>query len=179
VKHAVLPALVLLALGLTACGGGSSADPTAQLPVVQPCDHIDTAKLGTVLGYAMTKHTGTADAPSCALTPVVTGGVIFSDVNYQWWYQGGLEDAWKTMSASIQGTVSTVTIAGADDAKLVVRKDEKAAYVTGFLENGRLVQVVNGLARPQDVAKLTAATTEIMTELSAGAPSTPSAPPSA
>jgi hypothetical protein len=177
VKYAALPALAILALGLTACGSGSSADSATQVPTVQPCDAIDAAKVGAVLGYAMTKNTGSADAPSCALTPAVKGGAIFQ-FNYDWWFQGGLDAAWKTIAASVQGEVADVTVPGADGAKLVTQETKKAAYVTGFVQNGTLIQVANGVALPRDMAKLKAATLEVMAEISAGAPS-PSATPSA
>ena len=183
-KHVLTAAVVsTLALGLAACGGTSTPSaagsdaPATQLPTVQPCDYVDVAKIGAILGYGITKNTGTASAPSCALTPQITGGAIFQ-LNYQWWYEGGLADAWKKMSKSIQGTVSTIKVPGADDARLVVNATKKAITVSGFVEDGTLIQVVNGEALPKDRARLLAATKEMLAELSAGAPS-PSAAPSA
>jgi len=137
--------------------------------VVQPCDAIDTAKLESVLGYAMSKNTGTKSNPSCVLTPAVRGGAVFQ-LNYQWWFKGGLAASWKTMSKSISGKATTVTVPGADDARVVVNSTKKADYVTGFVENDALVQVVDAEALPKDAARLKRAVLEALAELSAGAP---------
>ena len=187
-KHRAVSVVVpvvgaVAAAGLLAgCGGSSgssastpaspAASPTATSsaqPVVQPCDAIDTAKLKSVLGYAMSKNTGTKSKPSCVLTPAIRGGAVFQ-LNYQWWFEGGLAASWNTMSKSISGKATTVTVPGADDARLVINRTKKADYVTGFVENDALVQVVDGEALPKDAARLKRAVLEALAELSAGAP---------
>ena len=177
---AALLLLSPLALTLAACGSSSDDDASAPttsptttssasaMPNVQPCDALDTQALSKVLGYEEIKHTGTPAAPSCALTPAVKGGASFT-LNYQWWFQGSLDDTLKAMTGN-KGTVTHVTVPGADSASLIVQSTKQAAYVTGFVETGKLVELVNGLAKPTDLAKLKAATTEMLAQLSAAAP---------
>lgn len=178
-----LLAAVPFAVALAGCGSSSdtstaaasttgTASPTAAStaqPVVQPCDAIDTAKLKSVLGYAISKNTGTKADPSCVLTPSVRGGAVFQ-LNYQWWFKGGLDASWKTMSKSISGKASTVAVPGADAARLVINPTKKAAYITGFVENDALVQVVDAEALPKDASRLKRAVLAMLAELSAGAP---------
>ena len=178
-----LLAAVPFAIALAGCGSSSNtstaagsttatASPTASAsaqPVVQPCDAIDTAALTKVLGYGITKNTGTKANPSCVLTPSIRGGAVFQ-LNYQWWFKGGLDASWKSMKKSITGHASTVKVPGADAARLVVRTTKKAAYVTGFVENDALVQVVDAEALPKDATRLKRAVLEALAELSAGAP---------
>lgn len=179
-KHVITAAVVsTLALGLAACGGTSTSSaspsgaasgsdaPAKQMPTVQPCDYLDTAKIGAILGYAETKH---ADSGDCALTPTVRGGADFQ-FNYQWWFKGGLAASWKSMKSSIHGTASKISVPGADDARLVINVSKKAVQITGFVENDTLVQLVNAQSLPKDRTRLLAATKEILAELSAGAPS--------
>lgn len=177
-KRAALLILAPIALTLAACGSSSddaTGTPTASVspsasasatPAVQPCDAIDTPALAKVLGYGLTKNTGTKSAPTCILTPDVTGGAIFQ-LNYQPWAKGGLEAAWPSMRKQIQGHASDVRIAGADAAKLVVNPSSKVTYITGFVQNDSLVQMVNAYAKPKDAATLKAGVLEILSELSA------------
>jgi len=182
-RRAALLLIAPLSAVLAGCGGASdnagapatspaatASASTPAMPTVQPCDSLKPAALAKVLGYAETVHRGTAEAPSCALTPAVKGGASFN-LNYQWWYQGRLDDTLTAMAGN-KGALSHISVPGADSASLITQVVKgKAAYVTGFVQNAKLVQMVNGIAEPHDVSTLTAAVTEILTQLSAGAPS--------
>jgi hypothetical protein len=140
------------------------------MPTVQPCDALKPAAIKKVLGYTETIHTGTAQAPSCAMTPAVTGGAVFQ-LNYSWWYKGGLDAAWDSMRKQISGKATTIAVPGADSARLVInRAAQDAVYVTGFVQNGALLQLADGEARPRDLAVLKAGVVEIMRQLSEAAP---------
>lgn len=176
-----LLAVAPLSVVLAGCGGSSDDStaaasgtpaPTATAsaqPTIQPCDAIDTARLEKVLGYAVSKNTGTTSDPSCVLTPAVRGGAIFQ-LNYQWWFKGGLDASWDSISKQIKGATSTITVPGADSARLVVRSAKGVAYVTGFVENDGLVQLANAEAKKKDKAVLKHAVREVLAQLSAGAP---------
>ncbi len=145
--------------------GTSAAEST-----VNPCDSLDAAAVSAALGATVTAETGTTDTPRCALLPAQDGDPTF-EMSYLWFDQG-LDAAWQTIGADVEGTVSTPEVAGADDVRVVVNSSESAYAVSAFLQNGDLIQTVNALALdPTDGPAVDAAVTEILTELSAGAPS--------
>jgi hypothetical protein len=153
----------------------SSPSPTASdLPAVQPCHALDAATISKALGARLTVNTGTTDTPRCALVPSHRGDPVFT-FNYQWWYAGGLDAAFRAMDAG-KGTVSDVKVAGADAAKLVQQATPKQFFITGYVENSSadnnaLIQVVNGEAlAPYSKARMLAATRLILEQLSKGAP---------
>lgn len=192
-KRLILPVLALPLAGLLAgCGGSdASSDPKAgtsgaSSPVstaasagtsptgspsaaaFNPCDSLSAAKVSRALGEKVTITKGTAETPRCALLPKRKNGPTF-ELSYLW-FDGGLESAWKTMQIPA-GTVSTPTVPGADDARQVVQRTSNAYAVSAFLQNGSLIQSVNGLAlAPYRAKAITRATGEILAELSAGAP---------
>jgi hypothetical protein len=70
----------------------------------------------------------------------------------------------------IPGDVTQPTVRGADAARLVVNATKRAVFVTGFLQNGDLIQLVNASdLRPYDEQVLVAATRLVMGDLSAHA----------
>lgn len=173
-----LAPLVLL-LALAGCGASPAptADPSPtgpDLPAVQPCDGLDAGAIAKVLGAALSVSTGTADNQRCALVPKHKGDPVFT-FNYQWWYAGGLESAFKTMNTG-RGKVSDVAVAGADAAKLVQQPTPKQLFITGYVENSfddnnALIQVVNGEAlAPYAKPRMLAATKLILAQLSKSAP---------
>ncbi|MFT4083790.1 MAG: hypothetical protein QM638_14505 [Nocardioides sp.] len=182
IRRAVLPlcAAVLACSGaLAACGDGSPEDATATAsssgqasePAYDPCDSLDVAAVSKTLGQRVTMNRGTKKVSRCALLPVAENGPTFG-LNYTW-FAGGLDAAWKTMNIKA-GTVTKPAVAGADSARLVVQRiDKKKRHsyaITGFIQNGELIQDVNLLApAPYDAAKLRRATLLIMAQLSAGA----------
>ena len=177
---------VLLLAGCSSGSSGSSSSASASAssssasassspgadasagPVFNPCDGLDAAKVSRALGSAVRVEKGSADTPRCALLPAEEGDPTV-EVNYSW-FPGGLEAAWRTMG--IEGErVRTPRIAGADDARVVVNRTDDAYAVSGFVQNGDLIQTVNALAlAPYDAAKVDAAVAEVLTELSAAAP---------
>lgn len=171
-----VPLTAVLAAGLVLVGcssNGSSDDsppaatPSAAVDLWNPCDGLTAARVGKALGTAVRMRTGTPDAPRCAFVPV-TKGAAATTVTYTS-FAGGLEAAWATMG-HIEGSVSQPKVAGSDDARLVVNTRRKAVAVTGFVQNGALIQVVNVVdPRPYDREVAVAAGTLIMRDLSAHA----------
>ncbi|WP_182524980.1 hypothetical protein [Nocardioides dongkuii] len=184
---AVPAALVLLLAG---CGGGSdpapsadpspsaeSSDPSASAaPAWNPCDGLRVARIEAALGERLRKDSGTPDAPRCALVPRTEGGAVL-DANYLV-FPEGLDAAWEQMGAPDDGSATEPDVPGADDARLVAGTSEDGALtVTGFVQNGAVVQVVNAVdPAPYDRRAVLAAVRESMAQLSAyagrgGAPS--------
>ena len=181
----LLAALALL-LPLTACssGGGSDAAAPAGTPTTQPtsspaapwnpCVDLSAARVGRLLGAAVTKETGTADTMRCAFLPVKKGGPTLN-VTYLT-FAGDFDRAFKAMG-TIEGTVRDLRIAGATTARLVVHTTPGAAGVTGFVQVGRLIETVNALAlAPYDASAVVAATRDVMTTLVAHAPASQTHP---
>jgi hypothetical protein len=191
----VLPVLPLAVL-LTGCGGSSDASnasatpapagasasasgtasgaatgagsPSPSAAAFNPCHSLSAAKVSKALGTKVKINTGTADTPRCALLPVKKNGPTF-ELSYLW-FDGGLDAAWKTMDVPA-GTVTTPTVVGADDTRQVVQQTDAAYAVSAFLQNGKLIQSLNGLAlAPYDAKRMERATAEILAELSAHAP---------
>lgn len=168
-----LAPLVLL-LALAGCGSSSapSATPSSSTPdepAVQPCSGLDAATISKALGSGVKVDEGTKDDPQCALIPTHKGDPVFR-LNYQWWFSGGLDAAFQTMNVG-KGQVSDIKVPDAHAAKLVVQARPKQLFVSGFVENGNLIQNVNGEAlAPYSRARMLAATRLILAQLSKSAP---------
>ena len=161
------PAATGTSTGSATPTGSPSGSPTASptRPAFNPCDGVDPAEVSRALGWELRKETGTTAAPRCALVPVKKGGPTF-ELSYLWFDQGR-EAAWSTMQVPA-GTVTRPHVPGADDARLVVNDSGSAYAVTAFLQNGELIQSVNGLALPPyDAPKILRATKVLLRQLSA------------
>ena len=170
---------VLLALVLPAlvAGGGSSPTAASDHPAFDPCDRLDPAPVARALGSGLKVDRGTTDAARCALLPVKKGGPTY-ELNYLW-FAGGLDAAFKTMRIPA-GTVTSPKVPGADSARLIVQQTPKAFYISAFVQNGDLIQSLNGLSlRPYDAGRMRQATAVLLAQLSAHAPTSPVASPSA
>ncbi|MFT4289023.1 hypothetical protein [Nocardioides sp.] len=171
-RAALALAAPLLAVVLAGCSGGSSgsdSEPEAA-PAFNPCDSLDADAISAALGATVTLETGDVDTPRCTLVPAQEGDPTF-DLSYLWFDQG-LDAAWKTINPSADAPVTTPDIPGADDARVVSYTADAAYAVSAFLQNGALIQTVNAMALdPSQAPAVDAAMTEILTELSAGAPS--------
>lgn len=165
-------ALLVVALLLGGCGGGdeepaavTSASPSAE-PVWNPCDGIDVAPVQEALGEQVDVDRGTADSPRCALVPQAEGGAVL-DANYLV-FPEGLDAAWDQMGAPDDGSVTEPDIAGADAARLVASEGDEALGVTGFVQNGTLIQIVNIIdTPPYDRRAAVAAVRLVLRQLSA------------
>lgn len=185
----LLAALVLaLAGALTGCGSGSSssgssgdssagssAEPStgpsasAQRPAFDPCDGLRAGPVSRALGWDLEIDRGTKSAARCALIPRKKGGPTYA-LNYLW-FGGGLDAAFDTMKIPA-GTVTKPHVPGADAARLIVQRTRKAYYVSGFIQNGDLIQSLNGIAlKPYDAAKVRRAAVVLLGEMAANAPS--------
>lgn len=164
-------ALVVVLLLASGCGAGDEepqADPTGSSaePAWNPCDGLDLPGIEQLLGTELSMDRGTAAAPRCALVPAVEGGAVV-DANYLV-FPEGLDAAWKQMGAPEDGSVTEPEIAGADAARMVANAGSQALGVTGFVQNGALVQVVNAVdTAPYDRRAVLAAVRETMRQLSA------------
>lgn len=176
-RSALVGLAVPLILLLGACSGADDpvdvplgevpSFPTEGPPLWNPCDGLVLTKVQQAVGVDLTEATGTEQAPQCTFTPKQDGDPAL-DVNYQL-YPGSLEELIGTFGVPEEGTeidVTTPEVAGAADARLVVSVVDDTLAVTGFVQTGDLVQVVNGIdPTPFARAALVAAVRTVMTDL--------------
>lgn len=174
--------LLLLVLSLLLAAGCSSSSsdsdgapatppghPTTAPALWNPCDGLQPRQVARLFATTFTVDAGTPSEPACRFTPSAEGDVGL-DVNYQI-FAGSLEELFETFGTAGDSTeVTTVRVAGADDARLVVDAVDDTLLVTGFVQNGRLVQVVNALdPDPAPRAKVVAGVRSLLADLSAHA----------
>ncbi|MDN4173296.1 hypothetical protein QWY28_10110 [Nocardioides sp. SOB77] len=134
-----------------------------------PCDDLDPAEVGRVLGEEVTEEDGEPGAMRCSYLPVADGGATL-DVNYLW-FDGSFEDAWDSIGTDIAGTVRDVDLPTADAARTVEQVTDDAVLVTGFVQTGGLIESVNALVLdPTQRDRLVRATREVLRLLSERAP---------
>ena len=159
---------------LAACGGKDVAAkptlPTETPALWNPCDVLDVAFVKKEFGVDATKHSGTPTAPECRFTPNdQKSGEPAITSNYLL-FPGTLEEAWKTMGQKADADVRKPTIPQADDARIVVNATKKQLYVTGFVQNGDLIQQVDVVdPAPYDLRRDLSGATAVLTRLSAHA----------
>jgi hypothetical protein len=169
-------AALVAVLALAGCSSSSSSSdgepdtppghPTTAPALWNPCDGLRPARVAEAFRTTFTVDAGTDAAPACRFTPTADGDVGL-DVNYQV-FAGSLEELFGTFGAAGPTTeVTAVRVRGADDARLVVDVVDDTLLVTGFVQNGRLVQVVNALdPEPAPRPRVVAAVRELLADLS-------------
>ena len=165
---AAVAALLLLA----SCSGDDdppapTATPTEAL--WNPCDSLDLRDVSTWFGAGFTEDAGTPDAPVCTFTPDDDGGPVV-DANYML-FPEGLDAVFDAMTGLDPDDVREVQVPGADAARLVVDFDDSQLFVSGFVQNGDLIQTVDVVdPKPYDQTKVVRAVRSILAEFSAAAP---------
>jgi hypothetical protein len=166
-RLAVLPLGVLT---LAACGGedlGEKPDLPDETPALwNPCDVLDPAFIERQFGSVAEEEHGTETAPECRFKPDESTGQAVVTSSYTL-FSGTLDDAWESMGQPDDADVSEPRIKGADDARIVVDVVKKQLYVTGFVENGDLIQNVNVVdPSPYDERQIVAGVRATLTALS-------------
>ncbi len=138
---------VVLLLGLAGCGGDDKAAPEPDQPsetpaLWNPCDAIDPAFVEAAFGSVAKEVNGTPTEPDCRFTPDEASGDPVVVASYLQ-FAGGLDAAWETMGQPEDAKVTEPVIEGADAARIVTDVVERQLYVTGFVQNGVLIQNVN------------------------------------
>ncbi|MCR1785106.1 hypothetical protein KVF89_21385 [Nocardioides carbamazepini] len=145
-RTALAATALALPLVLAACGGeevGAKPDLPSEPPALwNPCDVLDAAFVQAEFGIETTEHAGTPTKPECRFTPAEGSGDAVVTSNYVL-FPGTLEEAWKTMGQQADADVRTPSVERADDARVVVNAAEEQLYVTGFVQNGDLIQQVD------------------------------------
>lgn len=165
-----------LALTLAACGDekvGAKPDLPSETPALwNPCDVLDAAFVKERFGIDATEHAGTPTKPECRFTPAEGSGDAVITSNYLL-FPGTLDQAWKTMGQQADADVRTPQVEGADDARVVVNATKKQLYVTGFVQNGDLIQQVDVVdPAPYDEERVVRGVRATLTTLSAHAAET-------
>jgi hypothetical protein len=138
--------LVVPALTLAACGDdevGAKPEQPSETPALwNPCDALDVAFVKKHFGATTTENDGTPTSPDCRFAPAESSGEPVLQANYQQ-YGGTLDELWEQMGQPVKADVREPEVPGADAARIVVSVVKKQLYVTGFVQNGFLFQVVN------------------------------------
>lgn len=160
----------LVPLTLAGCGGedlGEKPDLPDETPALwNPCDVLDARLVERLFGSVTTEESGTPTQPECRFAPDEESGDPVVTANYSQ-FSGTLEEAWDTMGQPEDAAVTEPAIEGADGARVVVDVVRKQLYVTGFVENGDLIQNVNVVdPAPYDEARVVRGVERVLTELS-------------
>lgn len=190
--RSLLPVVLALPLAVAGCGGGDASrtgdreTPAASPPgsptssptasgsasgteFWNPCDGVRVGPVQRALGGGLTSDRGTDDVPRCALLPRQEGGAVL-DVNYAP-FAGTLDEAWESMGAPDDGSVTEPEIPLADDARLVVDAGSAVLGVTGFVQRGGFVVLVNAAdTAPYRQDRVVDAVRVVMTQVAASTP---------
>lgn len=134
----------LAALTLTGCGEDEEVGPKPELPTAtpalwNPCDALDAAFVRRTFDSRTTEHNGSPSAPECRFAPKGATGEAVVTATYLL-FPGSLEDAWRTMGQPADADVREPAVPKADAARIVVAVADGQLYVTGFVQNGDLIQ---------------------------------------
>ena len=161
-------ALPLVAAGCGDDGGPPPAAPSPTEALWNPCDALDAKGVGQAFGASATEHAGTADV-AVVLVPAEVRRRPGRGRQLRAVPRGpgrGLGDLGRSETA----TVTTPKVRGADDTRLVVDSDAQQLYVSGFVQNGDLIQTVDAVdPKPFDRRRVVDAVTWALGELSAHA----------
>jgi hypothetical protein len=162
----VAATLVLLAR----CGDdevGDKPDLPDETPALwNPCDVLDSQLIEREFGSVATEVSGTPALPECRFKPEEKSGQAVVTASYTL-FSGTLEDAWESMGQPEDAEVTEPTIEGADAARVVVDMVRGQLYVTGFVQNGDLIQNVNVVdPAPYDEQQILAGVRSVLTTLS-------------
>jgi hypothetical protein len=131
---------------LAGCGGedvGEKPDLPDETPALwNPCDVLDVRLVERAFGSVTTEEQGSETTPECRFAPAEKSGQAVVSSNYTL-FSGTLDEAWESMGQPDDADVTEPEIEGADAARIVVDVVRKQLYVTGFVENGDLIQTVN------------------------------------
>ena len=172
-KGRTTPALLALGLLLAGCGeddvGAKPELPTETPALWNPCDALDAAFVDAQLGSTTTKHAGTPTSPECRFAPAKGSGEAALTANYQL-FGGSLDEFWEQMGQAEGADVREPKVPGADAARIVVAAEKDQLYVTGFVQNGNLFEVVNVVdPAPYDESRVVRGVRATLARLSAHA----------
>ena len=164
-------AAVAVLLLLAGCGNGEEVGEKPDLPdetpaLWNPCDVLDARFVEREFGSVTTEEPGTETLPECRFKPEEASGQAVVTSSYTL-FAGTLDEAWDSMGQPDDAEVTEPGIEGADAARIVVDVVKKQLYVTGFVENGDLIQNVNVVdPTPYDEQQIIAGVRATLTVLS-------------
>lgn len=160
----------MLAVLLTGCGDdevGEKPDLPDVTPALwNPCDVLDARLIEREFGSVASEESGTPSLPECRFKPDEKSGQAVVTASYTL-FSGTLDEAWESMGQPEDAEVTEPEIDGADAARVVIDVVRKQLYVTGFVQNGELIQNVNVVdPAPYDEQAVLAGVRTVLTLLS-------------
>ncbi len=159
-------ALPLVAAGCGDDGGPPPAAPSPTEALWNPCDALDEKGVSREFGTSAAEDAGTADV-AVVLVPrrrptATRSWTPTTCCSPRAWTPPG-----RPWAAPRPRTVTTPKVRGADDTRLVVDSDAQQLYVSGFVQNGDLIQTVDAVdPKPFDRRRVVDAVTWALGELS-------------
>ena len=143
----------------------ATASPGAAPATFNPCDGLVPERVSEELGAEVTMDDGSATSPRCAFNPAVEGGPVL-DANYSL-FPDGLDAVFASMTELDPDAVQKVDVPGADAARIVTDFDDQQLFLSGFVQNGDLIQTIDLVApEPYDQQQLTRGVRLILGEFS-------------
>lgn len=165
----VLPLVPVMLLA--GCGDdevGAKPDLPSETPALwNPCDALSVAFVKKHFGTTATKDAGTDSAPECRFTPIDPDRGEAALTSSYLLFTGTLDEAWETMGLTDKAEVNEPEIPLADGARVVVNATAEQLYVTGFVQNGGLIQQVDVVdPKPYDERLVVSGVDATLTKLS-------------
>lgn len=166
-------AAVAAALLLAGCGEDVGDPPdfsASETPARwNPCDALDAAFIADQFGSDAEPVTGTPTQPECRFVPAEDSGQPAITANYLL-YPAGLEATFAEMDLAEAAVVRSLEIEGADDARIIINAGVGHLGVTGFVQNGALIQSVDVVApEPFERQRVVAGVSAVLKRFSAHA----------
>ena len=143
----------------------STAEAEAAPATFNPCDGLVSERVSEQLGAEVTMDDGSATSPRCTFNPAAEGGPVL-DANYSL-FPDGLDAVFSSMTELDPDAVQEVDVPGADAARIVTDFDDQQLFLSGFVQNGDLIQTIDLVApEPYDQQQLTRGVRLILGEFS-------------
>lgn len=140
---------------------GATSAPTRE--VADPCEALTPEEVGALVGLTVEEAAdGTAAARACSYTEPDADVPVLTITTFAAFAEIEIDD----VLGDVESEVQPVTVAGADDAAVVIDAGEDAVLMTGIVSHSGQFDLVNlGVPAPYDVPALQTAVTTVLERL--------------